>query len=69
VVDQAINALFWGWPDETISSRVHREGIKWAEHLINRLFWFDTQGDIKHCELAYYGEVVREHFPIHQRGK
>jgi len=61
-IDQMINALLAGWPDETISSRVHREGHRKAERLIDTLFWFDRQGDIRHCELSYYGELVREHF-------
>lgn len=70
-IDQFMNTVFFGYPDETISSRAFRCNDKkiWriAEQFINTLFWFDTQGDIKHCELAYYGEVVREHFPITKR--
>lgn len=62
-VDQLANVLFGGWPDETLSSRAHREQILWAERLINALFWFDRQGDLRHCELAYLGELAREHFP------
>ncbi|MEH6483016.1 MULTISPECIES: hypothetical protein [Pseudomonas] len=63
-IDQLFNTLFAGWPDETISSRAHREQIEWAESLINALFFFDRQGDIRHCELAYYGELAGEQFPI-----
>lgn len=61
--DQFVNSLAGGWPDETISSRAHREGWKKVEKFIDSLFWFDKQGDIRHCELSYYGELVREHYP------
>lgn len=61
-IDQLVNALLFGWPDETISSRLHREGHKKSEKLVDKLFWFDKQGDMGHCELSYYGELVREHF-------
>jgi hypothetical protein len=63
-VDQLANAIIGGWPDETISSRAHREEWKKAEKFIDTLFWFDKQGDIGHCELSYLGELVREHFPV-----
>lgn len=62
-LDQWVNTWFGGWPDETLSSRAHREKILWAEKLIDTLFWFDRQGDLRHCELSYYGELAREHFP------
>lgn len=64
-LDQLINSIFFGYPDETISSRAFREDIKWLESLINALFFFDfqdtPQGRINHCELSYYGELAREH--------
>lgn len=61
--DQFVNSLIGGWPDETISSRVHREGWSKTEKFIDTLFWFDKQNGIGHCELSYYGELVREHYP------
>lgn len=67
-LDQLINSIFFGYPDETISSRAFREDIKWLESLINALFFFDFQdtesGRIKHCELAYYGELAQEHISL-----
>lgn len=67
-LDQLINALFKGYPDETISSRAFREGIKWLNCVIDALFFFDYQdteaGRIGHCELAYYGELAREHVSL-----
>ncbi|ACO79886.1 hypothetical protein AvCA_37410 [Azotobacter vinelandii CA] len=62
-LDQFVNAALGGYVDETLSSRAHREGWVLAERLIDRLFWWDRQGEIHHCELAFYGELAREHFP------
>lgn len=71
--DQFINAIFKGYPDETISSRAFREGIKWLEKIVDTLFFFDYQktpvGKIGHCELSYYGELAREHFPLEAKKK
>ena len=67
-LDQLVNTIFLGYPDETISSRAFREDIKWLESLINALFFFDYQdtvaGRIRHCELAYYGELAQEHISL-----
>lgn len=66
-IDQLANTLLAGYTDETLSSRAYRCNAKrrWAiaEKVINALFWFDRQGDLRHCELAYLGELAREHFP------
>lgn len=65
--DQLVNALFWGYPDETISSRCHRCNHlrRWrlAERVVDTLFWFDVVNGMRHCELSYYAEIYREHFP------
>lgn len=68
-LDQLANALLWGYVDETLSSRAHRCAEKkrrWAiaEAVIDRLFWWDRQGPVRHCELAYLAELMREHSPI-----
>lgn len=72
-IDQLLNALFWGYVDETISSRAHRSGresSKWRffEWVIDGLFFFDkhntANGDvIRHCRLSYLGELAGEHLP------
>lgn len=67
-LDQLANALLWGYVDETLSSRAHRcakEKARWAlaEKVINALFFFDRQGNVRHCELAYRAEILREHLP------
>lgn len=66
--DQFINALLWGYVDETLSSRAYRcrgKKRRWAvaEKIINTLFWRDRQGDFRHCQIAYYAEIAREHLP------
>ena len=66
-LDQLANTLLSGYADETLSSRAHRCNAKrrWrvTEKIIDALFWFDSQGLLRHCELSYYGELAREHFP------
>ncbi|MCQ4257483.1 hypothetical protein [Stutzerimonas stutzeri] len=71
-LDQLANALLWGYVDETLSSRAYRSAQlripakrRWrlAERLINRLFWRDRLGELRHCQLAYLGELAREHSP------
>lgn len=67
-IDQFLNALLWGYVDETLSSRAFRcrqKKLRWriSEKFINSLFWFDRQGAMRHCEIAYYAEVAREHLP------
>ncbi len=71
--DQFCNAALWGFVDETLSSRCHRcrdKKRRWAiaERLVNTLFAWDKQvapdGRVmRHCELAYLGELAREHLP------
>ena len=71
-LDQFVNALLWGYVDETLSSRAYRSAQlrtpakrRWrlAERLINTLFWRDRVGELRHCQLAYLGELAREHLP------
>ena len=67
-VDQLVNAMLWGYVDETLSSRAYRcrdRKRRWAvaERAINTLFWRDRQGDMRHCQIAYYVEIAREHMP------
>lgn len=70
--DQFLNSLLAGYCDETLSSRAFRENHKIAEKLINTLFFWDKQetpeGVIRHCQLAYYGELMMEHFPRIKEG-
>lgn len=74
--DQFVNAIFWGYPDETISSRSFRcrKKARWriAEKIIDGIFYWDkmTLIDgrvIRHCEMSYYGELALEHLPSEYR--
>lgn len=57
-IDQAVNALMHGWPDETLSARAWRlrhepRWARWVER-INRVF-----GDPWHCGGSYQAETER----------
>lgn len=48
-IDQLINALFGGNPDETLSSRAYkfsRKGCYWYANIINGLFFWQRN----HCQ-------------------
>lgn len=68
-VDQLLNAVFKGYPDETISSRAYRcrSQLRWAiaERFINLIFWWDRKEGIRHCQLSYEAEVARKHTPFY----
>ena len=57
-IDQTVNAILGGLPDETISARAHRCGWKKTERLINSLF-----NDPAHCRKAYDSEALLSHLP------
>lgn len=48
VLDQVVNVLFLGDPDETISARAGKKHPKLAK-IIDKIFWFDK----RHCERAF----------------
>ena len=69
-VDQLINTLLGGWPDETLSSRAYRmavDGHPWLMRAIDGLAMLF--GDKNHCEAsfdclrAYEGERKRLQCP------
>lgn len=66
-IDQLINAILGGWPDETLSSaayRMDRDGIRgWPCALINKLFFWQQS----HCKSAYESEVLRRQAPPETR--
>ena len=62
-LDQMINTLLLGHPDETLSSRLGRSKdnhryfwVKWLRSIVDRMFFFDKEVDekhgvvIRHCE-------------------
>lgn len=67
-VDQLLNTLLAGWPDETLSSRAHRmDGRKrrWtiARAVIDGLFFWQTA----HCKQAFESERLRRQAPPETR--
>lgn len=62
-VDQLLNALLGGWPDETLSSRAWRwelSGIhSWPRRVIDTLFFWETD----HCQESYESERLGRQLP------
>lgn len=69
-IDQLLNAVFKGEPDETISSRAYRRRLegstKWGyfEKVIDILFYKDKailpNGNVvKHCQLSMLAEMIQ----------
>ena len=60
-VDQLVNAVMAGAPDETLSSRAHRMRVKghrywgWTANAIDGIFVWQRG----HCEAAYKSEQLR----------
>ena len=65
--DQLVNALFNGWPDETISSRAwrwERNGKRaWPRKLIDAVFFWDKD----HCQESYESERQGRQLPPEMR--
>lgn len=70
-VDQLLNALLGGWPDETLSSRAWRRHAagrgSWPCRIIDRLFFRDVEKrgglTIGHCQLSYESERQGRQLP------
>jgi hypothetical protein len=62
-IDQLINTLIGGYPDETLSSHAYRmdmKGIrKWPRKLIDTLLFFDKN----HCEDSFTSERIGRQLP------
>lgn len=62
-VDQLINAVLKGWPDETLSSRCYRlrrDGVmSWPANVIDALFFWEEE----HCEASYESEKEHRQLP------
>ena len=66
-LDQLANALTWGWADETFSARCWRlrERPFWGfmRRFVDLVFFWDTKGNMSHCEWAFENERKRIHMP------
>lgn len=62
-IDQLMNAVLAGWPDETMSSRAWRweqDGIRsWPRKLIDALFFMEKE----HCRQSYISEREGRQLP------
>lgn len=62
-LDQLVNALCGGWPDETISSRAWRWELAgkrgWPRILIDTVFFFDPD----HCRESFESERLGRQLP------
>lgn len=67
-LDQLFNALIGGMADETLSARLWR--LQHPTHrFVDALFWWDREGPVRHCELSYRAELLRQHLPVGYRHK
>jgi len=68
-IDQLVNTVFAGYPDETISSRCWRENRTYAVWVIDRIFWWDRDenGNLNHCKSSYEHEMKRMDLPEEYR--
>lgn len=66
-VDQLINTLFMGWPDETISSRSWRWHVSgkrsWPKQLIEWIFFWEKN----HCQESFESERLGRQLPPEAR--
>ncbi len=68
--DQFLNAVLFGWADETFSARCYRRGtlqenkyFRTAQFFIDGLFFWTTD----HCKKSWVSEVEREQLPRSMR--
>ena len=67
-LDQLLNTLIGGWPDETMSSwayRVHRDGKPWGflAPVIDAIFFWQPS----HCAQSYLSEKLKKQLPPEER--
>lgn len=62
-IDQLVNTLFGGLPDETISAKLWRkresQPYKTLRIIVDGVFWFDPE----HCKTSYESEIKRKYLP------
>ena len=68
-LDQLVNTLCGGWPDETLSSRAwrwHVDGARrWPRRVIDRVA--ALLGDANHCEESFTSERLGRQLPPEAR--
>ena len=62
-LDQLVNTLAGGWPDETLSSRCYRwarDGVRaWPRRVVDGLFFLE----VEHCKSSYESERLGRQLP------
>ena len=68
-LDQLLNAILGGYPDESLSARAYRWDVdgkrSWPKRVINAMFFWQRD----HCYSAYHCEQELRHLPPEYRGK
>ena len=66
-LDQLLNTIAFGWPDESLSARcwrLHLEGGSSMPYkVINALLFFDKD----HCQMSWVSEKERLQSPVEER--
>lgn len=64
-IDQLVNTLIGGWPDETISARCwrNRQQQPWRALRVMVDWLFKLLGDVDHCREAYRSERIGKQLP------
>ena len=66
-IDQLVNTIFGGMPDETISAKLwrlkDRYPYKILRYIVDALFWFDKD----HCRTSYESEIKKTQLPSNYR--
>lgn len=66
-IDQLVNTIFGGMPDETISAKLwrlrDRQPYKTLRYIVDALFWFDKD----HCRTSYESEIKKTQLPSNYR--
>ena len=70
-LDQLVNALAGGWPDETLSSRCYRWDVAGVAHWPRRMLDAVARllGDPDHCRASFESERQGRQLPPEMRGR
>ena len=69
-LDQLVNAIFLGWPDETLSSRAYRWDVAnirhWPRRVLDWVAWHIFR-DRDHCFQSFQSERLGRQLPPEAR--
>ena len=69
-IDQLVNAITGGWPDETMSSHAYRLDVNGKAHWPRKVIdWVAARfGDSDHCRESFESERTGRQLPPEARG-